>query len=52
MAAPDRAMLDDIIQGDPFAEHRLIENMTITQWDPIFGAFNERSSMPGQMQGG
>lgn len=52
MQASDRAALDRLIASDPFAEHGLIENMTIRGWDPIFGAFNEWSSMPGQMQGG
>ena len=51
MNAPDRASLDSLIASDPFAEHGLIDNMTVNEWDPIFGVFNERSSMPGQMQG-
>ena len=51
IGAPDRTSLDQLIATDPFAEHSLIANMTINQWDPIFGAFNDRSSMPGQMQG-
>lgn len=50
MQAPDREALERLIASDPFAEHGLIENMTIHVWDPIFGAFNKRSSMPGQMQ--
>lgn len=52
MNAPDRSKLEGLIASDPFAEHGLIENITINEWDPIFGAFNGRSSMPGQMQGG
>ena len=52
MSAPDRGALDELIASDPFAEHGLIDNLTITEWDPIFGVFNDRSSMPGQMQGG
>ena len=52
MTAPDRPSLDRLIATDPFAEHGVIENMTINEWDPIFGVFNDRSSMPGQMQGG
>ena len=52
MTAPDRSTVEGLIASDPFAEHGLIENMTIKEWDPIFGAFNDRSSMPGQMQGG
>ncbi|HEU0043394.1 YciI family protein [Sphingomonas sp.] len=52
MNAPDRAVLDRLIASDPFAEHELIENMVVSEWDPIFGAFNNQSTMPGQMQGG
>ncbi|MEG3125768.1 YciI family protein [Sphingomonas sp. GB1N7] len=51
MNAADRPALDALIATDPFAEHGLIDNMTVNEWDPIFGAFNDRSSMPGQMQG-
>ena len=51
MNAPDRATLNGLIASDPFAEHGLIENMIVDEWDPIFGTFNERSTMPGQMQG-
>ena len=50
MTAPDREALDALIASDPFAVEGLIENMTVTVWDPIFGAFNGRSSRPGQMQ--
>jgi len=46
VAAADRAGLDAIIAGDPFAEQGLIANMTVRVWDPIFGVFNQRSSMP------
>ena len=52
MNAPDRAALDGLIASDPFAANGLIENMIVSEWDPIFGTFNERSTMPGQMQGG
>ena len=50
MSAPNIASLNDIIASDPFASEGLIENMIIREWDPIFGAFNEQSSMPGLMQ--
>lgn len=50
MNAPDRKALDELIACDPFAVEGLIENMTIRPWDPIFGTFNDQSSMPGQMQ--
>lgn len=46
MDAPDRASLDALIATDPFAMEGLIENMAVRAWDPIFGAFNDRSSMP------
>lgn len=51
MNAPDQASLEILIASDPFAEQGLINNMTVNEWDPIFGVFNQRSSMPGQMQG-
>ena len=51
MIAPDRRALDDLIAADPFADEKLIANLNIRKWDPIFGAFNDRSSMPRQMQG-
>ena len=50
ISAPDRSALDRLIATDPFAEHGLIDNMTVNEWDPIFGQFNDRSSMPGRMQ--
>ena len=50
MRASDRLSLDELIASDPFAVEGLIENMTIRVWDPIFGTFNDQSSMPGQMQ--
>jgi uncharacterized protein len=46
MGAPDRTALESIIATDPFAVEGLIANMTIRAWDPIFGEFNDRSSMP------
>ena len=50
MYAQDRAAIDALIASDPYAVEGLIENMTVREWDPIFGDFNQRSSMPGQMQ--
>jgi len=48
ISAPDRQKLDEIISEDPFAKE--IEEMTVVEWNPIFGVFNGDSSMPGQMQ--
>lgn len=44
--AVDRAALDALIATDPFAQAGLIADLTVAEWDPIFGAFNARSSMP------
>lgn len=46
MSAPDKTMLESIIATDPYAIESLISNITIRAWDRIFGAFNDRSSMP------
>ncbi len=37
--APDRPCLNAIIASDPFAIEGLIEDLTVTEWEPIFGAF-------------
>ena len=50
MSAPDEAALARLIESDPFSIEGLIANMTVHEWDPIFGAFNSQSSMPGRMQ--
>lgn len=42
--ARDRAAVDDWIAADPFAKQGLINECTITEWDPVFGAFAEHSS--------
>lgn len=35
----DRAELDALIAGDPFTIHGLIDELTVTEWNPLFGAF-------------
>lgn len=35
----DRAELDALIAADPFAVHGLIDELTVTEWNPLFGAF-------------
>ncbi len=50
LQAADRPALDALIARDPFAEHGLIHDMTVREWDPIFGAFNVASSLPGRLQ--
>ncbi len=34
----DRVALDAMIATDPFHVEGLIEDMTVTTWDPMFGA--------------
>jgi uncharacterized protein len=46
LKAADRAALDALIAPDPFAIQGLIANMSVREWDPIFGAFNAQSSLP------
>lgn len=42
--AQDRAEVKSWIAADPFARHGLIDECTITEWDPVFGAFSDQSS--------
>lgn len=35
----DRAELDALIAADPFAIQGLIDELTVTEWNPLFGAF-------------
>jgi hypothetical protein len=34
------------IEKDLFWIERRVENMTVTEWDKVFGVFNDRSSRP------
>jgi uncharacterized protein YciI len=42
--APDRATVEALVAADPFATEGLIEHLTITEWDPLFGTFAAESS--------
>ena len=46
--AADQKALLEIIGADPFAIEGLIHDMTVNEWDPIFGAFNADSSYAGR----
>lgn len=35
----DRAELDALIAADPFAIEGLISELTVVEWNPLFGAF-------------
>ena len=41
----DRAELDALIAADPFAVEGLIAELTVIEWDPLFGAFAAESSL-------
>ena len=36
------------IATDPFVTQGLVGEMTITEWNPVFGAFNSDSDLPGK----
>lgn len=46
-AVEDRTELDALIAADPFAVEGLIENLTVIEWDPLFGVFANESSLRG-----
>ena len=43
-AVEDRPELDRLIAADPFAVAGLISELTVVQWDPLFGTFASESS--------
>lgn len=46
LLADNKAEAEAIIAQDPFAIEGLIEELTIVEWDPLFGAFEAESSRP------
>lgn len=42
--ADSRASVERMVDGDPFAREGLIVALRIEEWDPLFGAFADRSS--------
>ena len=40
----DRAELDRLIAADPFAIEGLITELTVVEWNPLFGVFAAESS--------
>ena len=51
LSAADREEVEAIVAADPFAIEGLIDELVITEWDPVFGAFYDISSrqLPGGM---
>lgn len=39
MVGADRQAVLDLIDTDPFKIEGLVDDMTISEWDPMFGAF-------------
>lgn len=42
--ADSRAEVEAMVAGDPFSREGLIEELSIEEWDPYFGAFSAESS--------
>ena len=51
ITAADRAEVEAIVAGDPFAAENLIVDLAIAEWDPVVGALHELSSkqLPGEL---
>ena len=48
-SADSRAEVEALVARDPFATEGLIASLSVTEWDPLFGAFAAQSSgsLPG-----
>lgn len=44
MTAPDKQAVLDLIELDPFKIEGLVDDMTVTEWDPMFGVFSKDES--------
>jgi len=44
MTVETREEAQSLVDADPFALEGLIDELTIVQWDPLFGAFSDESS--------
>ena len=44
MTVDDRDEVERLVAADPFAIEGLIEELTIVEWDPMFGAFADDGS--------
>ncbi|MET3953151.1 uncharacterized protein YciI [Rhodococcus sp. OAS809] len=45
---PDRHSVDQFIETDPYTVHEQVSDLTVIEWDPIFGILRERSSVEGR----
>ncbi len=46
MRADDEKALRSILATDPFWRNGIVEDLTIVEWDPIFGQLRQLSSAP------
>jgi uncharacterized protein YciI len=44
LTAPTREQALEMIARDPYQIHGLISDMTVTEWDPLFGTYHDESS--------
>ncbi|HEY8720444.1 YciI family protein [Pengzhenrongella sp.] len=44
MSAANREDLLAVIAKDPFQIHGLVSDMSVNEWDPIFGTYHDESS--------
>ena len=49
VAAEDREAAEAVLADDPYVINGAVTGKLITEWDPIFGAFNADSSRPGEI---
>ncbi|MDE8649341.1 YciI family protein [Rhodococcus qingshengii] len=48
ISASDRRELDELIATDPFTRHGQVTDLTVIEWDPIFGILRDYSSTGGK----
>ncbi len=46
LAAPSREDARRIVEQDPYTIEGLVSDMTITEWNPIFGTYQLEASQP------
>lgn len=44
MTAPNKQAVLDLIEQDPFKIEGLVNDMTVAEWDPMFGVFQNDES--------
>jgi hypothetical protein len=44
LSAANREEVLDVVAQDPFKIEGLVYELTVTEWDPIFGTYHDESS--------